>query len=192
MPTRWAASRHRTSKATCAASSAVIPETSRSGRTSTTSAPTMFTPRQERSRSNASDDVNPPMLGVPCRAQGRVNHVDVERDVGRRIGERARELLDPARPFAADIVAGQHGHAMISRKLQVRRRVQGALDSDRDHAPGIDDPVLDGAAERRSVAPLVAPHDVDRVKVAVKVKQGETALRFAEPLPRFADVRIGD
>ena len=97
---RFAAMTQRSSNITVAPTSAVMPPRSKGGDTSTTSAPTMSSPREQRGASAcASRVVMPPISGVPVPgAMDGSMHVDVEarRRSGLAADDRAR-LGDHAR-----------------------------------------------------------------------------------------------
>lgn len=146
------------------------------------------TDERERLRGCESTDAG----RAGARREGGVHNVDVEREVCWVGAEASGERFDGREAGTLDVGVGEDGHAVVASELKVVRSVQRSLDTNREHLLGIDEPVLDRAAEGGGVPPLLSPDCIDGVEMAVKVQEGETAFGLAVALPCCADVRVGD
>lgn len=103
---------------TCAAFCAVTVVGSYCGATSTTSAPTTFIPARPRRIASASRIVRPPIPACRFRHKGRIEPVDVERDIDRPVADdRARLGDDRLDAHLVDVFGMDDGHAAFVREL---------------------------------------------------------------------------
>ena len=130
-------------------------------------------PHADRTNREPAPDVNPPTLACRC-PRGRIDAVDVERDVRRCAAEFADKRPEHPSLAARRLFSGNNRHAMVAGEREIVSGVERPLDPDRDH-PAVDDSFLDRATERARVPPL-APDRVDRVEVGIKVLEGQAAL----------------
>ena len=86
-----------------------------------------------------------------CPRPGRVcgvDAVDVERQVRLVVPELVEERVDPRRPLAPPLLVGDELDPVILRVREVVFRVQGPFHTDAQHAPRIEDALLDRSDER--------------------------------------------
>ena len=118
--------------------------------------------------------MSPPASGVPVPgAVGRIEHVDVDRDVEGGVADPLPHPLDHARDAQLLEVHGGHDpEAEAGVVDEVLRREQGAADA---HVHGVvleQQALLEGAAEGRAVGVGGAEVGVPGVEVRVEVQEG--------------------
>ena len=120
----------------------------------------------------------PARLGRPgARGEGRVEHVDVEGDVGRR-AEPLRGQLEGTRrsPASSNSRASRCREAELAVLVQRRMRCRAAPQADLQRPPGS---MIPSSTARRKIVPLViAPAEVGvpGVRVGVELEQRERAV----------------
>jgi hypothetical protein len=107
----------------------------------------------------------------------RVEHVDVERQVRRAIADASTHPAPVLLPRpGAQLVAGDDLEAPVAWLVEVGRGVQRAAHAGQERAPGIDQPLLERAPERRPVEVALAVVGVPRVGMRVEQDDPDRAV----------------
>src|SRR3989449_7986471 len=118
--------------------------------------------------------------GAARRGERRIDGVDVERTVDRPAAQ-ARELLrHPGGPLLLHRLDAGDLDPVLVVEGEVLGAVQRTADPDLDHASGLDEPLLHGAAERCAVEELRAEVLVPGVGVGIEVYETESSVAARE------------
>ena len=121
--------------------------------------------------------VRPPGSGVQFPRIGRVEQVDVEREVrGTLAYNHARLLGCPSPSLVVKLLDRNHAHTPVMAELPHISLVQGATNADLDRALRIDEPLFDRPAKRRAVMEARAEIVIARVAIGIDVHQAERSI----------------
>src|SRR5207245_5032062 len=104
----------------------------------------------------------------------RIDGGDVEQAVAGPATQAGEALGHPGGPLLLHGLDAGHLDPVLIVEGEVLRTVEWTADSDLDHAPGFDQPLLDRTAKRRAVEVLRAEVFVPRVGVGVEVHQAQS------------------